>query len=106
MTDISSVDFTPLHVYREVQAISRPSLSYWQDAWVRLKANKRALVSLFIVIALAFFTLAGPVFWRVNPAQQDLDQVSQAPGANRAALIVEDYLEFIFEKAKKINIQN
>ena len=91
MTDISSVDFTPLHGYREVQAISRPSLSYWQDAWIRLKANKRALASLFIVIALAFFTVAGPVFWRLDPAQQDLDQVSQAPGANRAALIVEDY---------------
>ena len=91
MTDISSVDFTPLHGYREVQAISRPSLSYWQDAWVRLKANKRALASLLIVIALVFFTLAGPVVWRTDPAQQDLDQVSQAPGANRAALIVEDY---------------
>ncbi len=91
MTDISSVDFTPLRGHREVQAISRPSLSYWQDAWVRLRSNKRALASLFIVIALVFFTLAGPVVWRTDPAQQDLDQVSQAPGANRAALIVEDY---------------
>jgi len=95
MTDISSIDFTPLRGYREVQAISRPSLSYWQDAWIRLKANKRALASLYIVMALAFFTLFGPTIctgiWCFDPALQDLDQVSKPPGTSRAALIVDDY---------------
>ena len=95
MTDISSIDFTPLRGYREVQAIPRPSLSYWQDAWIRLKANKRALASLYIVMALAFFTIVGPTIctdiWCFDPALQDLDQVSKAPGTSRAALIVDDY---------------
>ena len=95
MTDISSIDFTPLRGYREVQAIPRPSLSYWQDAWIRLKANKRALASLYIVMALAFFTLFGPTIctgiWCFDPALQDLDQVSKPPGTSRAALIVDDY---------------
>jgi oligopeptide transport system permease protein len=95
MTDISSIDFTPLRGRREVQAISRPSLSYWQDAWIRLKANKRALASLYIVMALAFFTIVGPTIctgiWCFDPALQDLDQVSKAPGTSRVALIVDDY---------------
>ena len=74
-----------------MQSISRPSLSYWQDAWIRLKANKRALVSLYLIIGLLLFTIAGPWVWRVDSALQDLDQISQPPGTSRAALIVADY---------------
>ena len=84
--------FTPLQHRAETQAISRPSLSYWQDAWLRLKSNKRALVSLYLVGGLLVFTLIGPLVWQVDPANQDLDQVSQAPGTDRRAIIVEDYL--------------
>ncbi len=91
MTDISSADFRPLEAGQEVHGISRPSQSYWQDAWARLKTNKRALVSLYLVIGLVLFTIAGPWIWTVDPAQQDLDQVSRPPGSDRAALIVSDY---------------
>jgi oligopeptide transport system permease protein len=87
----ASSDFSPLTASHEVQSISRPSLSYWQDAWIRLKANKRALVSLYLIIALLVFTIAGPWVWRVDSALQDLDQISQPPGTSRAALIVADY---------------
>jgi oligopeptide transport system permease protein len=83
-----AADFEPLHVERRVQALSRPSLSYWQDAWIRLKANRRAWVSLWIVVALLAFTVLGPLVWRVDPAAQDLDQISQPPGASRVAVIV------------------
>jgi oligopeptide transport system permease protein len=86
-----ALDFSELDSAREVQTLSRPSLSYWQDAWLRLKANKRALVSLFLVVGLLLFTLVGPLVWRVNPAAQDLDQVSQPPGVDRVALIVGPY---------------
>jgi oligopeptide transport system permease protein len=43
------------------------------------------------VIALLLFTLVGPWLWRADPAVQDLDQVSQPPGVDRSALIVEPY---------------
>ena len=75
----------------EVQGITRPSLSYWQDAWIRLKANRRALFSLYLIIGLFIFTVAGPSIWRVDPSVQDLDQISQPPGADRRATIVEPY---------------
>ncbi len=101
MTDVSSADnfsgdyrpedFQPLATGQESQVISRPSLSYWQDAWIRLKANRRALVSLYIVIGLLAFTLLGPVLWPVDPARQDLDQISLPPGTDRTATVVAPY---------------
>jgi len=66
-------------------------LSYWRDAWIRLKANKRAISSLFLVIGLLLFTIVGPVIWNVDPALQDLDQVGQPPGGGRLAVIVNEY---------------
>ena len=83
--------FEPVHVDRRVQALTRPSLSYWQDAWRRLKSNRRAFISLYIVIGLLVFTIAGPWVWQVDPAAQDLDQVSKPPGADRRAFVAEAY---------------
>lgn len=83
-------DFQPLTQARDAERIDRPSLSYWQDVWRRLRINTRALVSLYIVLGLMFFTLAGPLLWQVDPAMQDLEQISQAPNLGRSALIIAD----------------
>lgn len=83
--------FEPMQSELRVQTLTRPSLSYWQDAWTRLKANKRAILSLYIIIAMVLFTAIGPLLWRVNPAEQDLLQVSTPPGAERAATLVAPY---------------
>ena len=91
----AALDFSPVGTEREVHTLLRPSLSYWQDAWLRLKANRRALVSLFLVIGLLLFTLVGPWLWQVNPASQDLDQVSQPPGVDRSALVVDPYTPWL-----------
>ena len=89
----ASLSFAPVVVERDVEVISRPSLSYWRDAWIRLKANRRALVSLYIVIALGLFTVVGPWLWFVpDPSAQDLDQISSPPGADRSAVIVAPYV--------------
>jgi len=53
------------------------------------------LVSLFLVIGLLLFTLIGPWLWQVNPASQDLDQVSQPPGVDRSALVVDPYTPWL-----------
>ncbi|MDC0221884.1 ABC transporter permease [Gammaproteobacteria bacterium] len=91
MTNLTSTDFEPIRHAQEIQGISRPSLSYWRDAWIRLKANKRAVSSLFLVIGLLLFTIVGPIVWNVDPALQDLDQVGQPPGSGRLAVIVNEY---------------
>jgi len=85
---LSAADLTPVYHEQVREVLTRPSLSYWQDAWIRLKANRRALVSLWIVIGLLVFTVFGPFVWRVDPAAQDLDQISQPPGVDRTAWIV------------------
>ena len=80
--------FRPLEAAEDTQSITRPSLSYWQDAWRRLKENNRAIVSLYIIIALLAFTLLGPFFWTADSSVSDVDQISQPPFANRSATIV------------------
>ena len=87
-TLFSAEDFQPAVAAESAQAVARPSLSYWQDAWIRLKANRRALFSLYLVIGLALFTLVGPLVWTVDPSVQDLAQISQPPGADRDAAVV------------------
>ncbi|MBT4494543.1 MAG: ABC transporter permease [Gammaproteobacteria bacterium] len=87
----TAADFEPVKVESDVEQISRPSLSYWQDAWVRLKKNTRAIVSLWIIILLTVFTLIGPFIWQVDPALQDLNQVSQSPSWPKSAVVVEAY---------------
>ena len=39
--------------------ILRPSMTYWQDAWRRLKQNKVATASLIILILIALMTVVG-----------------------------------------------
>ena len=40
----------------------RKSVSYWQDAWRRLKKNKIAMVSMVVIIAAVLFAFVGPLF--------------------------------------------
>ncbi|MDE0270824.1 MAG: hypothetical protein OXP11_06425, partial [Gammaproteobacteria bacterium] len=87
-TAFTADDFQPAAATESAQAVARPSLSYWQDAWIRLKANRRALFSLYLVIGLSLFTLVGPLIWTVDPSLQDLEQISQPPGADRDATVV------------------
>jgi oligopeptide transport system permease protein len=39
------------------EKIEKPSLSFWQDAWRRLKQNKIAFISMWFLAALGVFTL-------------------------------------------------
>lgn len=87
--DLSAADFTAVSARPDVHGIARPSQSYWQDAWRRLKSNKRAIASLWIVMSLLAFTLIGPLLWRVDPYAQNLDRISQPPTLAAETLLVE-----------------
>ena len=45
----------------DIEAI-RPSLTYWQDAWRRLKQNKLSVIGMFTVVLIILFGFAGPKF--------------------------------------------
>jgi dipeptide transport system permease protein len=45
----------------EAEAVVRPSLSYWKDAWRRLVKNKLAMAGLFFLSVLTFMAIFGPI---------------------------------------------
>ena len=87
---IAPEDFQPASHADVVRGPTRPSLSYWEDAWIRLKRNKQALASLAIICALLLFTLAGPLFWRLDPGQPVLSRISEPPRWDNSVTVVAD----------------
>ncbi|MDF2883172.1 MAG: oligopeptide/dipeptide transporter, permease protein [Clostridiaceae bacterium] len=54
--------------------ILRPNITYFQDAWRRLKQNKVAIASLIILVIIIFMTIFGP--YMVPFLQESIDQNS------------------------------
>ena len=81
-------DFAPVTQARGERGPTRPSLSYWADAWIRLRKNRQAIVSLAMVVFLALFCTVGPLLWRVNPNAQDLSRYLEAPSLGRTAVVL------------------
>lgn len=53
------------------EKIVRPSMTYWQDAWRRLKKNKMAMISMLILVIVLLFTFIAPIVSDVDYAYQD-----------------------------------
>ncbi len=67
------------HDQKNSEAIVRPSLTYWQDAWKRLKQNKLAMVGLCFVIFITLLSILGPIFSKYNYYTQNLEISNQSP---------------------------
>lgn len=65
----------------EAEVVSRPSLSYWSDAWRRLKSNKLAMLGLIFLILLAIMAIFGPIVSPYDTNKQDLPNQYQAPSS-------------------------
>ncbi|HEX6593654.1 MAG TPA: ABC transporter permease [Bacillota bacterium] len=61
------------------EVVSRPSLSYWKDAWNRLVQNKMAMLGLIFLIVLAIMAIIGPVLSPYEVNKQDLPNQYQPP---------------------------
>ena len=85
----SASDFSPLEKATTLKQVALPKPSYWKSAWQKLQANPRALGSLYIIIVLLLFSVLGPIFWRVDPAHQDLSQISRPPSLGKEVVIFE-----------------
>ncbi len=62
----------------EGDVILRPSLTYWQDAWRRLKLNKVAICSMIVLILIIIMTVIGPWIARY-PFQAISNEINQGP---------------------------
>lgn len=63
----------------DVCEISRPSLTYWGDAWRRLKKNTVAMVSLVIIVLIVLAAIIGPEFIPYSYSDQIRGAESQWP---------------------------
>ena len=57
----------------------QPSNSLGKDAWLRLRANRMAMLSLFVLIGIFFVSLFGPVLSSFSYEEQNLDKVFHSP---------------------------
>jgi oligopeptide transport system permease protein len=76
---LGPADFAPVPRGDAARGPARPSLSYWSDAWLRLRRNRQAIASLLIVCGLVLFTLAGPFLWRLDPNRPELSRIDEPP---------------------------
>lgn len=62
---------------KELNKIVRPSVTYWQDAWRRLKENKPAMAGLFFVVFITLTAIFGPMLSKYNYFSQDFMVANQ-----------------------------
>jgi len=61
---IDKDEFTPLtKEEKNIEAIVRPSVGYWKDAWQRLKRDRMALVSLVVALLIILSAIFVPVIF-------------------------------------------
>ena len=74
--------FAPLSAEeKKVNAIVRPSVGYWKDAWNRLTKDRIALISLITIIAIIGAAILVPMFSKYDYAANDLTQTYLKPSA-------------------------
>ena len=63
--------------------IAEPSegSSLWRDAWIRLRANRLATLSLFFFIFISIFSLIGPEMISTSYEDQNLNNTFASPGS-------------------------
>lgn len=65
--------------YSASEAMVRPNISYWQDAWRRLKKNKVAILSLYVLGTIALMCIIGPYISKYKFDVQDYKLLDKAP---------------------------
>lgn len=72
--------FRPLNKSRiDVNELSRPSLTFWGDAWRRIKKNKIAMISLCFIILIVLAAIVGPMLIPYKYSDMTLGDESQLP---------------------------
>jgi oligopeptide transport system permease protein len=72
--------FTPVgRIAEEVEKISGPPMSFWSDAWRRLKRNRIAVAAGCIIILILSLAVAGPWLTPYTPFEQVLERQYTEP---------------------------
>lgn len=60
-----------------MESISRPNLSYWQDAWRRIRQNRVAFFSLMAISLYILLAIFAPILSSHDMAKQNADAMNQ-----------------------------
>lgn len=61
------------------RALTGQSVTYWQQAWRRLRHNRTAMVSVGVLVVIALLSLCGQLISGQDPNQQNLFQTNLPP---------------------------
>lgn len=61
--------------------ISRPSVSYWKDAWRRFRRDKLAMFGLVVIAIVSLFAIFGPMFCPYGYEEADFFHIGEWPSA-------------------------
>ncbi|MCM3610606.1 ABC transporter permease [Planococcus sp. MERTA32b] len=64
---------------QQAERISKPSVSFWQDAWRRLRKNKGAIFSLILFGLIVLMALLGPIISPYSPNAQTITHANLPP---------------------------
>lgn len=67
--------------YTDADKMTRPSLSYWSDAWRRFKENKLAMISAAILVVIILMAIFQPMFSRYEYDEIDYFALNKGPSA-------------------------
>ena len=70
------------------EKIERKAKTFWQDAWLQLKANKAAIVGLIGLVLLVIMAFVGPMISGHTYRAQNIDHANLPPK-------IEDYLQIL-----------
>ncbi|HYE82207.1 MAG TPA: ABC transporter permease [Clostridia bacterium] len=63
----------------ENEKINRPVSSFWKDSWRSLLKHRTASVSLFVILIIMFFALAGPYMSEYKYYETNFEETYKAP---------------------------
>ena len=66
---------------KNAEKIVRPSLTYWADAWRRLKENKLAIIALISLALIVIMALIGPIISPYEYDFQDFTAINETPSS-------------------------
>ena len=77
---ISKEMFRPVKLdIQQAEAVVRPSVTYWHDAWRRLKNNKVAITCMFFLIFIVLMCIFAPILSPNSSTQQLTARTNEAP---------------------------
>ena len=72
--------FEPLSPEEKIHSETmRPSLTYWSDAWMRLKHDKLALFGLIVIVMILLLAVFGPMFSPYEYDSMDFMSINEPP---------------------------